>query len=94
MKFLAIAFLSVSSILGFSTALWAASEVFSVQIGDFKVSMLSEVQRENGLDILIGAAEDDIAKFIPTGKYPSAVAAYLIESPEGAVLVDTGFGRE
>jgi glyoxylase-like metal-dependent hydrolase (beta-lactamase superfamily II) len=94
MKFLAIAFLSVLSISGFTTALWAAGEVFSVKVGDFKVSMLSEAQRESGLDILIGASEEDIAKFIPTGKYPSAVAAYLIESPEGAILVDTGFGRE
>jgi glyoxylase-like metal-dependent hydrolase (beta-lactamase superfamily II) len=94
MKFLAIAFLSILSISGFPTVLWAESGVFSVKIGDFKVSMLSEAQRESGSDILIGASRDDMAKFIPTGKYPSAVAAYLIESPEGAVLVDTGFGRE
>ncbi|MDR1509326.1 MAG: MBL fold metallo-hydrolase [Synergistaceae bacterium] len=94
MKLLAIAFLSVLSISWLAPSLWAAGEVFSVKIGDFKVSMLSEAQRESGLDILIGASEGDIAKFIPTGKYPSAVAAYLIESSEGAVLVDTGFGRE
>jgi glyoxylase-like metal-dependent hydrolase (beta-lactamase superfamily II) len=75
--------------------LWAATdEVFSAVIGNFKVSMLSEAQRDSGLDILIGASEEDIAKYIPTGRYPSAVAAYLIESPDGAVLVDTGFGRE
>lgn len=68
--------------------------IFSVAVGDFKISMLSEAQRESGLDILIGASQEDIAKFIPRGKYPSAVAAYLVQSPEGAVLVDTGFGRE
>jgi glyoxylase-like metal-dependent hydrolase (beta-lactamase superfamily II) len=76
-------------------ALCAADrEVFSLEVGDFKISMLSEAQRDSGLDILIGASKEDIAKFIPTGKYPSAVAAYLIQSPDGAAMVDTGFGRE
>jgi glyoxylase-like metal-dependent hydrolase (beta-lactamase superfamily II) len=69
-------------------------DVFTATVGDFKISMLSEAQRESGPDILIGASPEDIAKFIPSGKYPSAVAAYLVRSPEGAMLVDTGFGRE
>jgi glyoxylase-like metal-dependent hydrolase (beta-lactamase superfamily II) len=71
-----------------------AGEIFSAKAGDFKIVMLSEAQRESGLDILIGASEDDIEKFIPSGKYPSAVAAFLVLSPQGATLVDTGFGRE
>jgi glyoxylase-like metal-dependent hydrolase (beta-lactamase superfamily II) len=93
-KLFAIVFLSMLSVSGAASALWAANGVFSVMVGDFKVSMLSEAQRDGGLDILLGASEEDMAKFIPSGKYPSAVAAYLIESSEGAVLVDTGFGRE
>ena len=89
-----VLFALLSVILG-DDALYAASkEVFSLEIGDFKISMLSEAQRDSGTDILLGASKEDIAKFIPTGKYPSAVAAYLIQSPDGAVMVDTGFGRE
>jgi glyoxylase-like metal-dependent hydrolase (beta-lactamase superfamily II) len=95
MKFTAIVFLVLLIAMGRPAVLLAMTgEVYSINVGDFKISMLSEAQRENGLDILIGVSEEDIAKFIPNGKYPSAVAAYLIESPEGAVLVDTGFGRE
>ncbi|MDR3278990.1 MAG: MBL fold metallo-hydrolase [Synergistaceae bacterium] len=98
MKFSFMMFVIALSFL-FSTAYAsklhaAASDTFTAQVGDMSVTMLSEAQREGGLDILIGAASEDIAEFIPTGLYPSAVAAYLIESPDGAILVDTGFGRE
>jgi glyoxylase-like metal-dependent hydrolase (beta-lactamase superfamily II) len=95
MRFTAIAFLAVLLVFGCKSAAKASDgEIFSVTVGDFKISMMSEAQRESGLDILIGASPEDIAKFIPGGKYPSAVAAYLVQSPDGAVLVDTGFGRE
>jgi glyoxylase-like metal-dependent hydrolase (beta-lactamase superfamily II) len=72
----------------------AEAATFTVSVGDIRITMLSEAQRASGLDILIGASDEDIAKFIPAGSYPSAVAAYLVESPDGAVLIDTGFGRE
>jgi len=91
-KIAVIALLSV--LIGTSVLEAASDEIFTFGVGDFKVSMLSEAQRESGLDILIGVTEEDVAKFIPTGKYPSAVAAFLIQSPDGAFLVDTGFGRE
>jgi glyoxylase-like metal-dependent hydrolase (beta-lactamase superfamily II) len=91
----AVAFLAVLFIfVGKGAARAEGGEIFTVAVGDFKISMLSEAQRENGIDILIGASPEDIAKFIPDGRYPSAVAAYLVQSPDGAMLVDTGFGRE
>ena len=95
MRITAILLLAALLVLGSKSAARAGDgEIFSVAVGNFKISMISEAQRESGLDILIGASPEDIAKFIPTGKYPSAVAAYLVQSPEGAMLVDTGFGRE
>ncbi|MDR1578966.1 MAG: MBL fold metallo-hydrolase [Synergistaceae bacterium] len=95
MRFSAIVLLAVLLVLGCKNAARAGDgEIFSVAVGDFKISMLSEAQRESGLDILIGASPEDIAKFIPSGQYPLAVAAYLVQSPDGAMLVDTGFGRE
>jgi glyoxylase-like metal-dependent hydrolase (beta-lactamase superfamily II) len=69
-------------------------DIFTVKVGDIEVSMLSEVQRDGSPDILIGASKADIEKFMPDRSYKSAVAAYLIKSPEDVVLVDTGFGRE
>jgi glyoxylase-like metal-dependent hydrolase (beta-lactamase superfamily II) len=95
MRITAVALLAVLMVFGCKSAVRAdEGEIFTVAVGDFKISMLSEAQRESGLDILIGASPEDIAKFIPSGKYPSAVAAYLVQSPDGAMLVDTGFGRE
>jgi glyoxylase-like metal-dependent hydrolase (beta-lactamase superfamily II) len=94
MKIIVILLLSLLSIVTIIALPCSAGEVFSVNVGDFKVSMISEAQRDGKPDILIGASEADVAKFMPDGKYPSAVAAYLIQSPDGAVMVDTGFGRE
>ncbi|MDR1482399.1 MAG: MBL fold metallo-hydrolase [Synergistaceae bacterium] len=75
-----------------ASAACASDGVFTVRVGDLEVSMLSEAQRDGGLDILIGASDSDIGKFIPTGKYPSAVAVYMIRSASGVTLVDTGYG--
>jgi glyoxylase-like metal-dependent hydrolase (beta-lactamase superfamily II) len=98
MKYISLAgafLLSLSFVISAASALAAeGKDIFTVKVGDFTVSMVSEGQSENDPKILIGAADEDIARFIPTGKYPSAVAAYLIETPDGAALVDTGFGRE
>jgi glyoxylase-like metal-dependent hydrolase (beta-lactamase superfamily II) len=65
-----------------------------VKVGDVEVSMMSEAQRDGGIDILIGASSEDLGKFTPGGSYKSAVAAYLISAPDGMILVDTGYGRE
>ncbi|MDR3331718.1 MAG: MBL fold metallo-hydrolase [Synergistaceae bacterium] len=94
MKFEVLA--SVAAAMTFALAMvgpaLAADDVFRTTVGDLKVSMLSEAQREGGIDILIGASDQDVKKFIPSGKYLNAVAAYLVQSPEGAILIDTGYG--
>lgn len=69
-------------------------DISSVRVGDFEVHMLSERQRESDTSILIGASEADIKKFIPSGKYPSAVNAFLVRTPEALFLIDTGFGEK
>ena len=71
----------------------ATNEIFTFGVGEFTVSMLSEMQGERSPDILIGASEEDIAKFAATGNIPFAMAAFLIQSPDGAFLVDTGVGN-
>ena len=77
------------------SGLWAqsASEKTSYIMGQYEVILLSEGQREGQTNILVGAQEEMLKQCIPTGKYPSAVNAFLIRTPEGWVLVDTGFGR-
>lgn len=72
----------------------AAQDVFTIDIGDFKVSMLSERQRESDSSILIGMSDAEARALIPSGKYPSSVSAFLIRAPHGVYLVDTGFGEK
>jgi glyoxylase-like metal-dependent hydrolase (beta-lactamase superfamily II) len=34
-----------------------------------------------------------ISQAIPDGTYPNAVNAFLVKTPDGSILIDTGFGR-
>ena len=95
MRIAVIALLCLLWVFGGAAVLHASSdEVFTFDVGEFKVSMLSEMQRERDLEILVGVSDEDVAKFIPTGNFPFAMAAFLIQSPDGAFLVDTGMGNE
>jgi glyoxylase-like metal-dependent hydrolase (beta-lactamase superfamily II) len=87
-----VALVSFVLVAALSSAARASDDVFTMRVGNLEVSMLSEAQRKGGLDILIGASSSDIGRFIPTGEYPNAVAAYMIRSPKGVILVDTGYG--
>jgi glyoxylase-like metal-dependent hydrolase (beta-lactamase superfamily II) len=70
-----------------------AADVFAAEVGDVEVGMLSEGQSDGDPEILIGASEADIAKFIPGGRQASAVAVYVVRTKDGPLLIDTGFGR-
>ncbi|MDR1943567.1 MAG: MBL fold metallo-hydrolase [Synergistaceae bacterium] len=70
------------------------NDIYRTKIGDVEIFMLSEVQRDGDPSILIGASSADLKKFIPSGKYPSAVNAFALRSPEGITLIDTGYGRK
>jgi glyoxylase-like metal-dependent hydrolase (beta-lactamase superfamily II) len=68
--------------------------VYKTKVGSFEVFMLSEAQRESEPSILIGASKDDLKKYMPSGKYTSAVCAFILRSGDFVALFDTGFGRE
>lgn len=76
------------------SAATAPGEVFRTQVGDIRVDMLPEVQRMGKQDILLGVSSEDIAKFIPSGTYPSAVAVFLVRTPNRTILIDTGYGTK
>lgn len=90
--------ISILSMLGgtlFSAVpLFASENTFTTRVRAYQVSMLSERQREGDASILIGASGQDLDKFIPGGKYPSAINIFLIRAPEGTYLIDTGFGEK
>jgi glyoxylase-like metal-dependent hydrolase (beta-lactamase superfamily II) len=71
----------------------SAGGIFSFQTGDYRICLLSEGQQEGGTGILVGATPEMVAQAIPSGKFPNAVNAFLIRTPERNILVDAGFGR-
>lgn len=87
-----LGFLAMTGSVAFAAV--GEKDIFSARVGEVKVDMLSEAQREGKLDILIDASSEDIAKYIPTGTYPNAVVVFLVRTPKQIVLIDTGFGTK
>lgn len=71
----------------------AAPEVFTDKVGVYEVVLLLENQGQGNTSILIGATPEMISQTIPNGNYPNAVNAFLVKTPKGNILIDTGFGR-
>jgi len=72
-----------------------AQSTFSYKTATAEVILISEGQREGGLNTLIGATPEMTAEVAPNNTYPSATNAFLIRTKSGKnILVDTGFGRE
>jgi glyoxylase-like metal-dependent hydrolase (beta-lactamase superfamily II) len=67
--------------------------IFSVNIGDYKMHLLSEGQQMGNKEILIDATHEMIKEYIPEGTFPNAVNAFIIQTSDKNILVDTGFGR-
>lgn len=65
-----------------------------MQIGEIKVTVLSEGIQTGSTDILLNAPTEDITKLFPGNVYTLTVNTFLLSTPEGYVLVDTGFGRQ
>ena len=67
--------------------------VFSYKVGDYEIILLSEGQRDNNPDILIGATPEMIRQTMPDGTFRNAVNAFLVKTKDKNYLIDTGFGR-
>ncbi|MDR3218328.1 MAG: MBL fold metallo-hydrolase [Dysgonamonadaceae bacterium] len=66
--------------------------VITFLIGDFQVSTLVETQSAGKPNILIGANQADLQKYLPDGTFPSEINAFLVRTPDKNILVDTGLG--
>jgi glyoxylase-like metal-dependent hydrolase (beta-lactamase superfamily II) len=71
-----------------------AQDIFTYNVGRFEVSLLVESVGSGNMGILIGADAALKNKYLPSGTYTSQVNAFLIKSPERALVVDTGFGAK
>ena len=82
---------TVLLIAAISTAC-AQKDVFTHKVGNIKISLLSETQRNAKTDILIGATSEMMAECVPDGTFPNSISCYLVETPEKMTLIDAGMG--
>jgi glyoxylase-like metal-dependent hydrolase (beta-lactamase superfamily II) len=90
-KFILLIFIFMAAIG--SNAQCTTGTDFPERVGDYKVYLLSEGQQKGNTGILIGATPEMIAEQIPDGTFPNAANAFLVQTPDKNILVDTGFGR-
>lgn len=97
MKFLVL--LLVLLTLASSASAAEPGSVRTFKVGGIEVSSILEAATStDGITpedtkMLVGASKEDLERFIPTGSVSGAVLVYVVRTEEGAVLVDTGFGR-
>jgi glyoxylase-like metal-dependent hydrolase (beta-lactamase superfamily II) len=70
----------------------SAGDILTYKVGRCEVSLLVERAGDGNMGILINADEALKKKYIPGGTFTSQVNAFLIKTPDGAIVVDTGFG--
>jgi len=89
-----ILLLSLFLCVTLSTKAQKSIDIFSYQSGEFKITMLSEAQQNAYPNILIGATPEILAKYVPTGSFPNAMNAFLVQGKGKKILVDTGLGKQ
>ncbi|MDR1933611.1 MAG: MBL fold metallo-hydrolase [Spirochaetales bacterium] len=70
----------------------SAGDILTYKVGRCEVSLLVERAAAGNIGILIDAADELKKKYMPSGTYTSQVNAFLIKTPDRAIVVDTGFG--
>lgn len=65
---------------------------FEFPLGDATVTTLAERQQTIGKESLVGATDDMLKRYAPTGSVPNAVNAFLVRVGGKKVLVDAGLG--
>lgn len=84
--------LAICLVLFLTGNVFANQNIHTHNVGDFKVSLLSEGQKEGNKSILIGATDKMLSKYAPKGLFPNSVNAFLVRTPSQNILVDTGLG--
>ena len=71
----------------------AYAEVLSAEADGLKIFTLVDVQGEADTKLLIGASEEQIARYVPSGKLKSQILAFLVKLKNYNILFDTGIGE-
>lgn len=67
--------------------------IFLMNLGDSKVYLLSEGQRDGSTEILIGAKPEIIDKHAPNKSFPMATNVFLWQTDGKNILFDAGYGK-
>ena len=71
-----------------------AQNTFSIKTTPSEVIMISDGQRDGGLNIVKGATPEMIAQVAPNSTFPMATNCFLIRTHSGKnILIDTGTGQ-
>ena len=68
------------------------SAVKTFNIGEYKFYLLSDLTGAFNQDLLVGASDDMLKKYLPKGTFPIAVNCFAVRTPEKTVLIDSGTG--
>ena len=97
-KFLTFFALSCLSLLisstCFSESIDTTPPIKTIGIGEFEIHILSEGDRPGKIEVLLNPNPENLTKYLPDGKYTSAVNAFLIITPDKKILIDTGLGKQ
>ena len=66
--------------------------IFNFKVGQFDVYMLVEAERDGNANIIPGATEAMLKRYIPASGFKHTVNAFLIKAPGRNILIDTGTG--
>ena len=80
--------------LKYNSVLSQNSLIYTYEMGDMEIILLSELQSDGKTEILIGATADMLEQYIPDGIFPNAVNTFLIKTLKNTILIDTGFGHK
>jgi len=67
--------------------------IFSIELGNSKLYLLSEGQHNGSAEILIGAKPEITEKYASGNSFPMAVNAFLWQANGKNILFDTGYGK-
>ncbi|GHU25146.1 MBL fold metallo-hydrolase [Spirochaetia bacterium] len=71
---------------------FGSETIFSYRVGEFEVFVLVEATGQGFANVIQGATESQLQRYLPKGTYQSATNTFLVRTPERIFLIDTGFG--
>ena len=92
MKKSILAGLIVGAIILAGCAASEKSENFTYKVGQFEVITLVETERERNPEILVGADEEALNRYIPDGVFTHTANAFLVKAAGQNILIDAGTG--